>query len=163
MDFDVLIEKLRDGMNRDVTDFFLAVSRLDYGLKKAGTFFQNPAGPSPNIDWRKKVPDAFAGFDAECSHMKDREFFKEPPQDFKIVNGKAEFTGKEPALTDTASIFDAIRRLRNNLMHGTKGKLFVRDQTLCADALEVVKLAYEFCQKSADPTLQAVARKMADF
>lgn len=161
MELSALVYNLRYGMNDDVLNFFVAVSRFDYAFKIVGGFFTRTEGKVADIDWQDLVPKAFDGFDQKCADLKELELFTTPPREFKRKDGKAQFLEQPPALTDTKSVFWAIWTLRKNLVHGTKGKMFARDLTLCRDANVVLERAYRFCQESDDQRLKEVAKVMA--
>lgn len=161
MEYHQLINNLRYGMNDDVIDFFVGVSRFDYAFKEAGGFFSRDKGASPNVDWDDLVPNAFAGFETKCADLSETELFTRPPRDYRRIDGVAMFTSAPGPLTDTRSIFKAIWMLRKNLMHGTKGKLIGRDQALVKDANVVLARAYQHCAGSTDGRLKRVAEIMA--
>ncbi len=161
MEYEQLINNLRHGMNEDVVAFIIGISRFDYAFKMVGGFFTRTEGPNPDIDWQDHVPDAFPGFDEKCADLKGTELFTAPPRQFKRVDGIARFLEAPGPLTDTKSIIWAIWTLRKNLMHGTKGKLFARDQTLVRDANVVLARAYQYCLESTDGRLKQVAEVMA--
>ncbi|MBY3364969.1 hypothetical protein [Rhizobium laguerreae] len=163
MNFSDMIKNLRQGVDDEVITFFIAVSRFDFAFKQAGGFFTRPIGSNPDIDWQDSVPSAFVGFEAQCVDLHSSEFFVRPPRTFKRVGGVTKFVEQPPALTDTKSIFWAIWTLRKNLMHGTKGKLFSRDQILVRDANVVLERVFKFSQQSADPRLKRVAEIMVKF
>jgi hypothetical protein len=158
-----MIQNLRQGVDDEVITFFIAVSRFDFAFKQAGGFFIRPIGSNPDIDWQDSVPNAFVGFEAQCADLRDSEFFIRPPRPFKRVGEVAQFIEQPPTLSDTKSIFWAIWTLRKNLMHGTKGKLYSRDQILVRDANVVLERAFKFSQQSPDSRLKRVAEIMEKF
>jgi len=155
MEFQSLISYIRGNDTPSLfLDFLIAFGRLDYGLKRNRTFCVGD-----RIKW-DELALAFtsAFFDGDCKGLHTSEFVSQPPAKWSMKESR--FV-EQNSIQNTEELFRGLARLRNNLFHGSKGKLKMRDQVLVADGLKILHLAYD--RSLADKhELGKVGRWMAD-
>lgn len=127
-------------------DFFFLFSRFEYALKEVGFLLNsNPqAKAEPNWDWFANSIrlDFFKTIQTNPSIEK---FCAMPPKQQVVgVKSRLEWREVDPVL-DNASLFLALRRLRNNLFHGGKsGDPFgERSRQLLQAGIEIIHFALD--------------------
>lgn len=129
-------------------EFFRVFSRIEYALKVSG--FNNGDGPA-EANWTK-FADAIEGFVSMSSSQETQEaiefILKEPPKKQFIVGGVMEWREVKPSTNSQAdTLFQYIRRIRNNLFHGGKFNSYwfapERSERLMRSALIVLTAAVE--------------------
>jgi hypothetical protein len=154
MEFDQVVDYV--GSNNDHELFFrflVGFGRIDYGIKCDATFVRW----NGTIHWRRfaeeLTDDVFANH-----NLGETYFALEPPSVWD--QSRKEFVQLEP-ITNTIGLVNGLNIYRNNLFHGSKGKLLDRDYQLCVDACKNVRLIYDACRVGSE-TLRQIACWAAD-
>jgi len=125
-------------------EFFLAFSRLEYALKRAGYLNRKQNWAEP--DWKEFANEVgkLGGTDLDpvlqcCDYLR-----KNPPKRQVQVNGKLDWEERQASDCPVKDVIDSIRCVRNNLCHGGKfpgGPVEdpARDEKLIRDCLNVLK------------------------
>lgn len=129
-------------------DFFCVFSRTEYALKASG--FNKGDGPAePNWIKFATALESFVGSPPSDEVLQAIKFIlKEPPKKQCILGGQIEWREVKPSTNSQSdTLFQYIRRIRNNLFHGGKfnGHWFApeRSERLMRAALIVLKAAVE--------------------
>lgn len=117
---DIVDRALKAELPKLAVDFFVVFSRFEFALKQSGKYaLGNDAGVKP--DWEKFARDLGPNF---LGHVSDNGLApvlveKPPKKQVKLADGSLGWRdmGK---VTSTTELFLAVRRVRNNLMHGAK-------------------------------------------
>lgn len=135
-------------------DFFVVFSRFECAMKRSGTYARgDETGVDP--DWDKLAKDLGAAFfaDVQAKGVAHVLIGEPPKKQMKQADGSLGWRDMG-AVSNAADLFLAIRRARNNLLHGGK----YRDQrdghydeiqgsersdTLLSQSLAVLELALE--------------------
>lgn len=124
-------------------EFFVAIARFDFALKRGG-FLAGETDKKASADW-----DGFASFlgPAFFNRMKEeppaRIFFEAPPKRLVVTSdGGSEFRDAEP-IANAQTLLLAVRLVRNNLFHGEKPGVNVRDEKLMTAALFILDSAFQ--------------------
>lgn len=123
-----IIKEYLDRQNRRINkdlvfNFFIAFSRFEYALKRAGYLRSDKSGVHP--DWEKFVSELKTKFKPSTAKELERavKYLKDNPPRKQIVKNKslswdiAHDTRKQPLVS---LLIVYIRRVRNNLFHGGK-------------------------------------------
>ncbi|HVY20684.1 MAG TPA: hypothetical protein VHA70_11500 [Bauldia sp.] len=130
-------------------EFFATFSRFEFALKRGG-FLGGGIGEKAEANW-----DTFAGalepsfFAAMLNASAARIFFEAPPKNLiRVSIDDVEY--QQAAVIDNGpKLFVAVRRVRNNLLHGEKFYIGDRDEALMRAALFVLDSAMAECSVRA--------------
>ncbi|EJN04256.1 hypothetical protein [Phyllobacterium sp. YR531] len=128
---------------REAAEFFIVFSRYEFALKRAG-FVNGTVGKaaSPNWDgYGKKLGTTFFGIVTASEQAKI--FFEKPPKRLDLQEDRTLKFLEVEAVTNNKKLFDAVKRVRNNLFHGEKISMGERDKKLIAASLHVLELAMD--------------------
>ncbi len=141
---DALVRQLPE----EAISFFAYFARFEYALKRGGFLKRrSEKNDGAEADWNcfaKKLGSAF--FEkVKSSNIADKLLAKPPKK--QIVKSD-DLDWKCIRIHDVTTLFDAIRRARNNLFHGGKFQSgavedIARDKTLLCQARKVLELALE--------------------
>ncbi|AUG05221.1 hypothetical protein [Pseudomonas sp. S09G 359] len=148
-----LVEQaLEAELPRLAMDFFVVFSRLECALKRSGTYAVGDHN-SVEPDWDRFARDLGPGFlDEVVSQKIAPDLIDHPPKkQVKLENGALGWKNVG-SVENTRDLFLALRRTRNNLVHGAKYQdggpgdtLFVegseRDDVLLTQSIAVMTLA----------------------
>lgn len=144
----MLQEILRDRFPNVGFDLFCVFARFEYAMKRGGFRRAN----APEAAWTtfaQSLPDEFCENAAATGGVSI--LFDEPPRALVMTaDGGAEWDANPVRPTNNAELFDAVKRVRNNLFHGDKQYDVARDTELVQAALLVLNLAYDSVEN--DPT-----------
>lgn len=153
MEFDQFVGYVQEGADQEMfMRFLVGFGRIDYGIKCEGTFLVNG-----KIKWdvfSMSLPDDF--FDV--NEFGQTEFAQNPPAKWSQAHRRFE---DESKITSTIQLIKGLNRFRNNLFHGSKGKLRDRDRVLCFDSQNIVRALYNACSHGNEQ-LQEIARWAGD-
>ncbi len=132
-------------------EFFACYMRFEYALKKSGFFQTQPNGTPvhpPKASTKKYFDELGAGFFQDAQRMA-QYFVEKPPKKLQFSEDQksVEYPKEErPPLTSTSEIEEALRDLRNNLMHGGKIEYLPspddgRNKELLSDGIKIIDLA----------------------
>src|SRR5260370_10423921 len=112
------IEEIRCQLPSEAIPFFVVFSRFEYALKRSSTYLR--AIPKAEADWDKFAAALGEGFFKEVREGKVAQILVDyPPWKQVAKEGKLDWE-KPPAITSVNELFLAIRRVRNNIVHGGK-------------------------------------------
>ena len=97
--------------------FFATFARVEFTLKYCG-YLRDTNGAQ--ADWHKlddRLGDGF--FEQICTSDQANTLISSPPKMQICSNGSLEWR-QMPPVNNTRALFDAVRRVRNNLFHGGK-------------------------------------------
>lgn len=152
-----LEERLRERIAPEGYDLFAVFSRFEYALKRGG-FRQTSAA---DASWHKFAEALPAGFYDEMRAAEQAKILFDAPPDHLVPEGEGvKWSGSPNATADLTALFMAIKRVRNNLLHGDKAYMSERDRNLIRAALFVLNRAYEAAQ--ADETYAALVCVMQE-
>jgi hypothetical protein len=112
-------------------EFFALFARLEYALKAEGMWIK--AGSNVSVDWsaletKKELLDLIDALEADKTA---RYLLLHPPKKQRIVDGKLGWSTQPPSITTVTELSIMVRRVRNNLFHGSKGSAATeRDRNL---------------------------------
>ncbi|PCR93454.1 hypothetical protein CP336_26135 [Pseudomonas fluorescens] len=149
---DLVEEALRAELPKLAVDFFVVFSRFECALKRSGIYaIGDDNGVSP--DWDKFARDLGQGFlvDVIALEIAPVLVANPPKKQVKLDDGMLGWKDTN-AVARTSDLFVAIRRVRNNLVHGAKYQdggaghaIFVegseRDDALLSQSMAVMTLA----------------------
>ena len=117
---DLVEEALRAELPKLAVDFFVVFSRFECALKRSGIYaIGDNNGVSP--DWDKFAQDLGPGFlvDVVALEIAPVLVANPPKKQVKLYDGMLGWKDTN-AVERTSDLFVAIRRVRNNLVHGAK-------------------------------------------
>lgn len=117
---DLVEEALKAELPKLAIDFFVVFSRFECALKRSGTYaIGDDNGVSP--DWDKFARDLGPEFlvDVVALEIAPVLVGNPPKKQVKLVDGMLGWKDTN-AVESTSDLFLAIRRVRNNLVHGAK-------------------------------------------
>src|ERR1700752_2467859 len=100
-------------------DFFVTFARFEYALKRAGYLEKKPFA-SP--DWRRFAED-LRGIPEENQKaiLASATYLQaEPPKQQVVVDGALRWDERKPSDSQTQSVIESVKTVRNNLFHGGK-------------------------------------------
>lgn len=136
---------LAQEVQRPAVELFAAFARFDFALKRGG-YLAGTEGHRADANWNGFANDLGPDFLLTLKGSPQAAiFFTKPPKTLKVVNGEASFVVPE-VIVNTQQLFEAVRRVRNNLFHGDKPHMDGRDSDLIAASLFVLDAAFEAAQ-----------------
>lgn len=137
-------------LDSKTAEFFIVFSRFEFALKRGG-FLAGNVGETATANWDvfgKKLGPKF--YEMIKFHPQASVFFTGPPKKlFVLDDGQADFKHLEDVINNK-TLFDALKRVRNNLFHGEKLWLGERDKILIAAALFVLDTALDASSHTPD-------------
>jgi hypothetical protein len=112
-------------------EFFALFARLEYALKAERMWIE--AGSKVSVDWvaLEAREELFDLIDALRADKTARYLLQHPPKKQRIVDGELGWSTQPPSITTITELSIMIRRVRNNLFHGSKGSAATeRDRNL---------------------------------
>jgi hypothetical protein len=157
------MDAYRHGLGENLTpltrEFFATFSRFEFALKRGG-FLTGQIGQAAGPDWDRfanALPKHFIERMREASGA--GVFFAERPQKLLVLaKGEVAFK-KQPDVTNSQQLFEALRLVRNNLFHGEKPYVSDRDEVLMKASLFVLDSA--FAEASVAQDLKVVTMAFA--
>lgn len=140
----------RKRLSQEGYDLFAVFSRFEYAMKK-GKFRKKDFPDAAWWTFADKLPDGF--FKAMQAAPEASIYFTEPPD--HLINtddGGVKWSANPRHPTDTKTLFDSIKKARNNLFHGDKKHDNERDNKLMQAALFILNAAFEEAEK--DPAFK---------
>jgi hypothetical protein len=140
--------KIANGLRRELNvradlalDFFLAFSRFEFALKRAG--FVRGDAKQALADW-EKFAKALREVDTSAVLKCCTYLSANPPKKQVLDDGKLNWALRNRNLTEIDNILLDVRTIRNNVLHGGKYKSGpmeepLRDQRLIKDCLGALK------------------------
>lgn len=135
-------------------DFFIVFSRFECAMKRSGTYARgNEQGVDP--DWDKLAKDLGADFFADVQSRDVARILIDAPPMKQILQADTSLGWRDiGGVANARDLFLAIRRVRNNLLHGGKYRDerdgnyteingSERDDILLRQSLAVLELALE--------------------
>lgn len=147
-------QALHGKLPEGAVDFFVAFSRFECAMKRSGTYARgNEQGVDP--DWDKLAKDLGGNFfaDVQAKGVAPVLIGKPPKKQMLQTDGSLGWRDMG-GVANSADLFLAIRRARNNLLHGgkyrderdgnyTEIKGSERSDTLLSQSLAVLELALQ--------------------
>jgi 8-oxo-dGTP diphosphatase len=156
-----LMQDLEDDHHDLILRFVLLFSRFEYAMRRSEIFALHGCGRPYSCykagwdEWSRKLPDEF------WKDFNGDELSRNPPQKFNPETNS--WNDSTPSPSDNKSLFDAVKRLRNNLFHGDKTMFDEdRDVPLLKDAIKILNRAYEAASDLSDPKLKEFFRYFSD-
>ena len=147
-------QPFQDQLPKKAIEFFVVFSRFERAMKRAGAYARGNE-KEVKADWVALATDLGDGFFdmVKASNIAPTLMEKSPKKQIKSADGTLGWRDMGEVKT-TLDLFLAVRRARNNLMHGGKymdvggGQHGVvegseRDDVLLSESLQVLRLAYE--------------------
>jgi|SRR5208283_1038755 len=143
------IEKLLQELPPEAAKFFAFFGRFECALKKVGCLKSAEKGARAEAGWDKFAKSLGERFYGEVQESGKANLFWENPPKKQIVGRGGSLGWKSIPVKDVETLFDAVRRVRNNLFHGGKypepnGGVIpdpARDAKLLSQAREVLEMA----------------------
>ena len=133
-------------------ELFRIFARFEFALKEAG--FATNKHDTVEIHWDKFANDSLGAtfFDKVKSQKIAETILEKPPSKQIILNGNIDWQPTLPP-TNIQSLIGAVRRVRNNLLHGGKyGDIDAeRDDKLVKESIAILILALEICEDVRQP------------
>ena len=147
IEFDEIEELIQSEDRTMVFRFFLAFSRFEYALKRAG-FLRKEKIPKAEADWDRFSQENNAAFERLFKSQRLQsacDFYdKNPPKKQIYKDGTLDW-GEAPQQNPTylLNLLRMVRRVRNNLFHGGKFSSLItepaRDRNLIKNSLTILK------------------------
>lgn len=147
-------QTFQDQLPEKAIDFFVVFCRFERAMKRAGTYSRGNE-KEVKADWEALATDLGDEFldGVRASNIAPTLLQKPPKKQIKSADGTLGWRDMGKVKT-TLDLFLAVRRARNNLMHGGKymdvggGQHGVmegseRDDVLLSESLQVLRLVYE--------------------
>jgi hypothetical protein len=123
-------------------EFFTLFARLEYALTREDMWQENKKTGQVSVDWtklekRKELDGIIGALEADPV---SRYLLEHPPKKQVIVDGQPGWSLPPPPITTTDQLSVMIRRVRNNLFHGSKGAAATeRDENLLRACTAAIK------------------------
>lgn len=129
-------------------DLLAVFSRFEFALKTSGFRRERHAEAS----WPRFAELLPANFIERMSSSPEAEVLFQAPPDRLVIDGAegVRWSGNPSAPRNNVELFEAIKTVRNNLMHGDKRHDVARDASLVSAALFILNSAYAEAEQAAE-------------
>jgi hypothetical protein len=143
-----LQDYFRERIPKGGCDLLAVFSRFEFALKTGGFRRERHAEAS----WLRFAELLPASFIEKMFSSPEAEVLFQAPPDHLVIDGAegVRWSGNPSVPRNNVELFEAIKRVRNNLMHGDKRHDVARDVSLVSAALFVLNSAYVEAEKTAE-------------
>lgn len=129
----------------NVVLFFALFSRTEFALKRGG-FLVGQVGGSAEPDWNNFAAALGTGlYNSLAAAPESNILFSQPPKRLVVQSANEVKFVKPDDIKNLQMLFEAVRRVRNNLFHGEKVNLSPRDRDLMEASVYVLNTAMNAC------------------
>ncbi|SPJ26784.1 hypothetical protein [Falsiruegeria mediterranea] len=143
-----LEDHLRNSLSQSAYDLFVVFGRFEYAMKRGGFRRQNHAQAAWET-FARDLPDQF--FDRMRADAQTEAFIDRPPRTTgSDGGGGVDWLANLDIPQNCEDLFECVKTVRNNLVHGDKWRDCDRDERLIQAALFVLNEAYREIRKCSE-------------